>query len=672
MGVVTVVGRLVRLVAPHTAWRATAWYVLVTLAMTWPLAPGLARDIPWDLGDSLLNCWIVAWNAERILRLLGGDLTALQGFYDANIFHPQPLTLAYSELLFAQTLQVLPVYALTGNLVLCYNLLVISSFVLSALGMYLLVRELVGDWRAAFLGGLVFAFLPWRFGQMPHVQVLATQWMPFTLYAMRRYFDGRRPIALVGAAAALLLNNHSNGYFLLFFAPFVAAYVLWEMTTRGLLRDLRTWLAMAGTGVVVGALTVPFMLPYVWLRRATGERRSVDEVQWFAADVYAYVTGEASLRLFGPWLRTYPRAEGDLFMGVTPLVLAALAVAWGLARTWRASRAAAAAGPVAGRGDILARLTRVAVAGALAVGGIYFGVLIFLLTGAGGTFTVGPLEVRINSVTRSLWAMSGSALVLLVASARARAMVRLAWRSPLLLFVLFVVTGWWLSLGPRPQAYGHELNAPGLYRLFYSYVPGFDGLRVPARFAVIVVLGLGVLAGFAVRDLGRRWRRGFWFVPLAAFFLAESTVVPMPLNLSGGDRFVAPPSRVHARPIEAPVYRYLASLPPGAVLVELPFGDVSWELRYVYYSAAHWHPLINGYSGGFPESYLRMRAHLDDPRRAPDDAWEALRRSGATHVVLHSQTYRGDEASEIRTWLEGHGALAVAAFGQSAVFRLGN
>ena len=69
--------------APRTAWRAAAWYLLATVVMTWPLATGLARDIPWDLGDSLLNCWILGWNSEHILRALHGDWDALRGFYDA-------------------------------------------------------------------------------------------------------------------------------------------------------------------------------------------------------------------------------------------------------------------------------------------------------------------------------------------------------------------------------------------------------------------------------------------------------------------------------------------------------------------------------------------------------------------------------------------------------------
>ena len=66
-------------------------------------------------------------------------------FWNANIFHPNPLALTLSEHLFGQTLQILPVYWLTGNIILCYNLLFIATFALSAFGAYLLVHDLTGD-----------------------------------------------------------------------------------------------------------------------------------------------------------------------------------------------------------------------------------------------------------------------------------------------------------------------------------------------------------------------------------------------------------------------------------------------------------------------------------------------------------------------------------------------
>ena len=63
-------------------------YLALSVAMTWPLARHLGRDVAWDLGDSVLNIWILAWDVGKFRSLLGGDLHALTTFFDANIFHP--------------------------------------------------------------------------------------------------------------------------------------------------------------------------------------------------------------------------------------------------------------------------------------------------------------------------------------------------------------------------------------------------------------------------------------------------------------------------------------------------------------------------------------------------------------------------------------------------------
>ena len=117
-------------------------YVALTLVMTWPLAAGITRDVPADLGDSLLNLWILGWGSERLLDVLSGGSFA--AFWDGNIFYPEPLTLTFSEHLVGLAIQTLPVYVGTGNLVLCYNLLFLASFALSGLGTYLLVHRLTG------------------------------------------------------------------------------------------------------------------------------------------------------------------------------------------------------------------------------------------------------------------------------------------------------------------------------------------------------------------------------------------------------------------------------------------------------------------------------------------------------------------------------------------------
>src|SRR5215216_483462 len=123
-------------------WTAAAAYLAVTIIATWPLTLGLGRDVPRDLGDSVLTMWILAWDHDHFVKLLHGDGAALAGFFDANIFYPARLTLAYSEHFIPQAIQSFPVYLASRNPILCYNLLFLSSFVLAGVGGFLLVREL--------------------------------------------------------------------------------------------------------------------------------------------------------------------------------------------------------------------------------------------------------------------------------------------------------------------------------------------------------------------------------------------------------------------------------------------------------------------------------------------------------------------------------------------------
>src|SRR5438132_783059 len=83
------------------------------------------------------NTWILGRNLQKIGAFFHEGPRALAGFWDARIFHPAPLTLAYSEHLLAETVQALPLYALFHNEVLCYNVLLLLTFVLSGFFAYL-------------------------------------------------------------------------------------------------------------------------------------------------------------------------------------------------------------------------------------------------------------------------------------------------------------------------------------------------------------------------------------------------------------------------------------------------------------------------------------------------------------------------------------------------------
>src|SRR5262249_16870227 len=65
-----------------------------------------------------------------------------------------------------------------------------------------------------------------------------------------------------------------------------------------------------------------------------------------------------------------------------------------------------------------------------------------------------------------------------------------AWRarSPSAFYLGAVVVSIALAMGPYPRAFGMKISNHSPYLALMSILPGFTGLRVPARFALITVL----------------------------------------------------------------------------------------------------------------------------------------------------------------------------------------
>jgi len=622
-------------------------YTALTIAMTWPLATGLTRDIPGDFGDPLFTSWVLSWDATHLGR----------GWWSANIFAPHPLSLAYSEHFLPQALQVLPIYAVTKNPILCYNLLFLSTFALSALGMFLLGRELTGSAVAGFVAGLAFAFTPSRIANIPHLQVLSSAWMPFALYGWHRYFATGRVRPLAGAAAAWLMQNLSSGYYLLFFTPIVVLYIAWELTRRDRWRDHTTLLRIGLAIAIVLAATAPFLLPYLELRRLGFSPRSLAETQRFSADVYAYFTADPNLWLWGPVAQAWPKSEGLLFPGLTIVVLAAIGI--GHRRKEKTAEGAENAERVFSLRSLRSlRFFLLVVAAA---------VIVTLLLG----FSIRLPGIKITSLSRALLVCAGCGAIVLAASRRTREAARQRLLSPAGVFSAITLFAIVMSFGPEIHAKGRVVATANVYTVFYNLVPGFDGLRVPARYATIVALGLAALAAIGVAAIDHR-HRGRVAAVAGALILLEALAAPIPINQNSTgytQSGLAPlPASLAVGSAAPEVYRFAAQLPASAVLIELPLGEPAFDVRYMFYSTLHWKPLVNGYSGGAPPQYGMLTESLKDVGRRPDRAWQAIVDSTATHAIVHERSYQNDGGPLLSAWLRSRGAREVAAFGSDRVF----
>jgi len=360
-----VVGRPWRRIASFSTFLALVFYSLLALITTHPLWLNLAEAVPGDIGDPLLNTWIMAWDAHAIL-------TAPLHLFDANIYYPLPNTLAYSEHLFSTAALVLPLGVVSGQPALAYNLSLLLSFPLAGLGMYLLVLRWTQRRAAALLAGLAFAFTPYRLAAVAHLQLLTVQWLPFSLLAL----DGMLKSQITNHKSQIAnhksqITNHKSQiarYWLLFVIfttlQVLASWYLAVFTALVLgLYTLGWWAAgrkkehqpppcrphashftfhvsrftfvarLAVAALAVATLALPFALPYLEVLPELQAARPPALAASFGARPADFLAAAPYLRLAGPLTRGLAARPGfteenTLFLGVVAplLALAGLAV----------------------------------------------------------------------------------------------------------------------------------------------------------------------------------------------------------------------------------------------------------------------------------------------------------------------------------------------------------
>ena len=227
---------------------AAAWgyFLLLSIYFTWPLLPRMTTALSGS-PDSLLNAWALGWS----FHILPRDPLSL---FDANIFFPRSGTLAYSEHLFGITVLVWPVYAVTGNLPLAYNTAFFSSFLLSGIGMYLLVREITRSRAAALVSGTIFLAAPYRFGHLLQLQLLTLQWFPFVFWCALRFLREGRVRSLAGVVVFSLLQALSCNYYMVYLALAVILFGLAVVVCARELLTRRKVILLAVGGACVTAL----------------------------------------------------------------------------------------------------------------------------------------------------------------------------------------------------------------------------------------------------------------------------------------------------------------------------------------------------------------------------------------------------------------------------------
>jgi hypothetical protein len=194
-------------------------------------------------------------------------------------------------------------------------------------------------------------------------------------------------------------------------------------------------------------------------------------------------------------------------------------------------------------------------------------------------------------------------------------------RSALTFYLLAAFATWFLALGPDPSL----MTTRVLYQAPYGWLmrlPGFDGLRVPARFWMMTLVCLSATAAIGLDQLRGRTRRTAIAIAAAGLLIdgwpGTFTLFPRP----------------DARTSPADV----------AFRVNLPMTD-DVDAMSLYWQTKDRVPIANGFSGyGAPHYYaLRQMMRARDPR-----ILEALAAAGPVGVVID---YAADADGELRRFL---------------------
>jgi hypothetical protein len=496
-------------------------YLAAAAVTTWPLLlhPSAVLGAQIGPGDPYLNLWILGWDMQTLLSAPRALLTG--AIFNANIFYPATGTLLYSDHLLLQAIVLLPIYAISHDAVLCYNVLLAGSLVATAIAMHAFARAVVGDERSSYVAGLAWGFGSYHFSHLIHLQLQSLYFLPLTFLFLHRIVAGRRTRDAIMLGIVTALQAISSVYYAVIGGLALVVGGIALAAGVGRWRSTAVYRRLIAAALLAAVLAAPIALMYWRVGQREGFGRSLYEAAHNSAYIVSYLQASPGNMLYGrtgllrqrdvPGPMPHTGPERELFPG---FALIALAIA-GAVTGWRSD-------------------ARAIVLTMMAVG----------------------------------------------------------------------TTGFVLSLGPdgvRP-----------IYAAAYNVVFGFSVIRAPARFSVLLIFALCVLAAIAVRRLSRPF--------------AIAAVLAVAFELS-----YMPPTLVGAPAFHTDVGAWLAREPgPGAVAV-LPIDLDVGSTPAMVQSLEHRRPIVNGYSGQRPSFYQPLAEALNT--FPSTDALVALRDSSVRFVV---------------------------------------
>jgi hypothetical protein len=451
-------------------------YALLALILTWPVASHIGTHVPGNGADDPPLTWNLWWVRYALLDLGANP-------FDCDyLFYPLGINLAFYTLTVLNGLLSIPLQAVVG-LVAASNLLLFSSFVLSAYGAfllaaYLLARDSNPDARnpirrsliAPFGAGLLYGFASSKlsYAALGQWNIASSQWIPFyVLYLFKMWDEPGRWRNAVLVALTFLLQAYAELTYASFLLLFTALWLIWQVLAQrralaaAKLPRFAGGLALAIAISLAGLLPVLLMMVPDLLAEGDIFVEGGGFADVFSADLLGFLVPTMYHPLLGSLVErfSFDHSVGQhIYLGYSALFLAVV----GFATQWRRS-----------------------------------------------TPPPSSATSREGRHVSGFWALS-------------------------------TLVFWLLTLGPTLRVNGHDTGLPLPFALV-AQLPFFKGNRYPSRYSVLLVLSLAMLVAYGLaaiaswwkaRSTAARWPMTRTLAPLLliSLLLFEHLSIPLPLS----------------------------------------------------------------------------------------------------------------------------------------------
>lgn len=307
---------------------------MAVLLLFFALAVVWLRPLPWQMGDHvtspgdpLTTAWRLVWPAQWLLHR---DAP----FWDTNILYPTSHVLARDELTLGESLVGGPIYAITNNALLAYNLTLLLTLALCGFTMYCLAWHFLRNRTASIIAGMVFTLAPYHLAQLDHAGLLAVQWLPLEVLFLDRALRYRRWRDASLLCLTAFLQAIAAGYYAYWSAIVLLLFTGYVFLSRRYRFSVRMAApVVVGLGVAFVAL-IPIVLPFARIAAREAFARPLHEVAYWSARPQTWLAATPNNLLYGPLVRAHAwtwSTEPYLFPGTIALLLAIIAILAG----WR-------------------------------------------------------------------------------------------------------------------------------------------------------------------------------------------------------------------------------------------------------------------------------------------------------------------------------------------------